>query len=526
VRLHLEAALERDAPGRAFLSGGVTCCALVPMRSIPFRVVCLLGLNDAVFPRGQRPPSFDLIAQRPQPGDRSARDDDRYLFLEALLAARDNVILTYVGQNVRDNADLPPSVVVSELLDTLEEMATLTPTDLPLSPSLVRRVNSAHLPPPCEGGGRGEVSVRDRLVVRHPLQPFSPRCFGADVDSHAVSYARPYFDGAQALRGTRREAPTFVTAPLSVGSTDRVVTVDELIRFFRQPVRAFVETRLGLRLDTETDELADREPLELDNLESWQIGDLLLGQAVDGADLGSAETLVRAAGYLPAGALGRDAFEAVRPDVEAIATRWRALAGPAALAPMVVDLLIDGTRVTGVLRHVYPAGLIQAQFSRVGGRQEFALWVQHVVLNACAAGRGPCESYLVGRGAETGADVIRFRALDAPEDVLRALLRLYWLGQTLPLPLFQKTSRLYADAVGKGKSADEALDKARQEFDRRPQRGQPGGESDDVHVRQVYGDCGPLDPTFRPVVSDGATDFGAVAVAVFGPLLAHREAVA
>jgi exodeoxyribonuclease V gamma subunit len=280
-----------------------------------------------------------------------------------------------------------------------------------------------------------------------------------------------------------------------------------------------------LCLDTDTEELADREPLELNKLESWQIGDLLLGHAVDGADLSSAEALVRAAGHLPAGALGRDAFEAVRPDVAAIAARWRALAGAAALEPLLVDQVIDGTRLTGVLRPVYPAGLIQAQFSHLGGRQEFALWVRHVVLNACGAGHGPSESYLVGRAAEAGAAVVRFRRLEAPEDVLRTLVRLYRVGQTQPLPLFQKTSRVYADVRRKGKSADEALDKARLEFDRRPQRGQPA-ESDDVHVRQVYGECGPLDPKFRPVASDVAADFGAVAEAVFGPLLAHREAVA
>jgi len=316
-----------------------------------------------------------------------------------------------------------------------------------------------------------------------------------------------------------------VRAPLPVRSAEHVVTVDELIRFFRYPVRAFLETRLGLRLDTESEELADREPLELNKLESWHIGDLLLGQAVDGVDLGSAEALVRAAGHLPAGALGRDAFEAVRPDAEAIAARWRALAGPRALEPLLVDQVIDGTRLTGALRPLYPTGLVQAQFSKLGGPQEFALWVRHVVLNGSTAGGGPRESYLVGRAAEAGAEVVRFRPVDTPEDVLRTLLRLYWLGQTQPLPLFPKTSRLYADALRKGKSADEALDKARLEFERRPQRGQPA-ESDDVHVRQVYGERSPFEATFQPLASDVAVDFGAVAAAVFGPLLAHREEVA
>lgn len=103
-----------------FLGGGVTCCAMVPMRSIPFPVVCLIGMNDDAYPRPHRPVSFDLMADRFRRGDRSRRQDDRYLFLETLLSARRCFYLSYVGQNIRDNTILPPSVLVGELLDTLD----------------------------------------------------------------------------------------------------------------------------------------------------------------------------------------------------------------------------------------------------------------------------------------------------------------------------------------------------------------------------------------------------------------------
>ena len=106
---------------RGFLSGGVTFCNLLPMRSIPFKMVCLLGMNDGAFPRNRPPSGFDLTAEKPKAGDRSVRNDDRYLFLEALLSAREKLMIFYLGRSVSDNSVVPPSVVVGELLDTVEE---------------------------------------------------------------------------------------------------------------------------------------------------------------------------------------------------------------------------------------------------------------------------------------------------------------------------------------------------------------------------------------------------------------------
>src|SRR5207249_3253158 len=117
VAAQLEDSLEESSSGAGFLSGQLTFCALKPMRSVPLKVVCLLGLNDTAYPRHDRPPGFDLVAQHPQRGDRNIRDSDRALFLEALLSAREVFYLSYIGQSLRDNNPLPPSVLVSELLD-------------------------------------------------------------------------------------------------------------------------------------------------------------------------------------------------------------------------------------------------------------------------------------------------------------------------------------------------------------------------------------------------------------------------
>src|SRR6266496_558313 len=144
VVAQLEYSLEESSSGAGFLSGQLTFCALKPMRSVPFKVVCLLGLNDTAYPRHDRATGFDLVAQHPTRGDRNIRDGDRALFLEALLSAREVFYLSYIGQSLRDNQPLPPSVLASELLDYISE--------------------------------NFHVAI-DQFVIKHPLQAFSPRNF-------------------------------------------------------------------------------------------------------------------------------------------------------------------------------------------------------------------------------------------------------------------------------------------------------------------------------------------------------------
>lgn len=86
----------------------------MPMRSIPFKVVCLLGMNDGVYPRQLAPLGFDLMSQKPKRGDRSRRDDDRYLFLEALISAQQKLYISYIGRSIQDNSERFPSVLVQE----------------------------------------------------------------------------------------------------------------------------------------------------------------------------------------------------------------------------------------------------------------------------------------------------------------------------------------------------------------------------------------------------------------------------
>ncbi len=231
IRRLLDTALAVEGAPLGFLTGAVTFCEMVPMRTVPFRVVALVGLSDGVFPRAPRPLAFDLMARAPRPGDRTPRDDDRYLFLEALLSARERLLITYAGHSITNNAELPPSVVVSELLDAIDATA-----QLPAVADAPRKARTA-------------------VVHHHPLQPFSPVAFRGP--GPLASYARSQYAGALALCGQRQPLPPFISAPLPLQPVT-AVTLDELLDFFRNPMRWFLRRRLQLYLPFE--ERASRRP--------------------------------------------------------------------------------------------------------------------------------------------------------------------------------------------------------------------------------------------------------------------------
>lgn len=477
---------ETERAAHDFLAGGVTFCAMLPMRSVPFRVVVLLGMNDDGFPRRNQAPDFDLIAKDPRSGDRSLRDEDRYLFLEALLSARERLVVSYVGRGIRDNERRPPSVVLGELLDALEQRT-----------------------------GRAV----DEWVVEHPLQPFSPRYFRAD-EPRLFSYAEAEARGARALvSGSHAEAPFQRRAlpPQEAGPID----VDALARFFENPAKALIRERLGLDLSDEPVLVEDREPIEIDALERWRIGDELFQLALDGQDPGATLELARAEGVLPLGTPGKLFHEALAEDVRAVAgaaARW--LAGER-MEPLRVDVELGVERVTGTLRELYPLAQVRRQYSRLKPKNELSMWIRHLALCCAAPPGSPRESVVVGRAGDEDGDFAErvFRAVPASDARVRLaeLVRLYRLGMRAPLPLFPATSRRFAEALADGES--EALDRARDlfapsEFD------SSFPESEDAYVAQLFRGLDPLEPAFRAVPDLELPSFAELARTVFEPLLA------
>jgi len=501
----LEAQLEHGRPAQGFLRGAITFCGTVPMRAIPFQVLALVGMNDDGFPRQDRRPGFDLMAQQPLPGDRSRREDDRYLFLEALLSARTRLIITYTGRGVSDNAARPPSVVVSELLDAL--------CDSHFVPDL--EIDGAAV---AAGSQDMKKEVRKRLLQEHPLQCFSARNFTPDAGtlrSHDAAACR----GAQALQKPAQTRPAFVDQPLPDAELGELPLAN-LLRFARDPLAWFFERQLGLDLGDDDTTLEAAEPIELAGLEKWQVGDRLLKHALERSDPELTRQALRAGGKLPLGVVGDCELE----EIEQTAQQLAAAAAPD-LAGVAVDLEVDlsvgATRLRGTLRQVRPAGLVQVSYSRDSGPRELQTWLQHLVLCVLKPKGVELRSALICRGEKPGQApvVVAFGPVADAKAELAALVELYQVGCRLPLPLLPRTSWTFASALlVEAKQLDQALEKARTTFEGGYQT---AAEADQPAVRQAFDHCDPLQETF--VVDDHELSFVGLAQAVYGPLFKHRQ---
>ncbi len=467
--------LDREEKGLGFLTGRVTFCRMLPMRSIPFKVVALLGMNDGAFPRENRPPGFDLMAREPRPGDRSLRDEDRYLFLEALLSARDCFLISYAGQSVKDNGELPPSVLVSELMDY---------------------VAAGFLP---EGAGPEPADGRhptvDRLVTRHRLQAFSPAYF--TPGSGLFSYAR---ENCTALEERRKAGtiPPFLAAPLPEPPDERrLVTLAELHRFFGNPAAWFLKERLRLRLPEGGDELEAREPFGLDGLDAYTLRQELTAACLAGMDPRGQLPLFRSRGLLPPARHGELLFESLCDEATEFAAEVsRVTGGIGPIEPREIDLEIGGFRLLGRLDNLWPAGPVRYRAAAMKGKDRVRGWIDHLV--ACAvAGGEELRTVLCMRGRS-----LAWRRVADPCALLETLLKHWWYGQSAPLRFFPTSSLAYADG-------DWDIERARKEWDGGYNR---DGEGADPAYRRCFGDEYPF---------DGA--FDETARTLLTPLLAHQE---
>jgi exodeoxyribonuclease V gamma subunit len=428
-------------PTRAnFRTGHLTICTLVPMRSVPHRVVCLLGLDDGVFPRRAPRDGDDLLLQDPHVGDRDSRTEDRQMLLDALMAATDRLIVTYTGNDERTNTPKPPAVPVGELLDAVD-----------------RTVRTDDGSP-----------ARSRVVVRHPLQPFDARNFtvGALVPGRAWSFDRVTLEGAQALLGEREIPGPFLPAPLPEDPAP-LVEVEDLVRFVERPVRAFLRRRLGISVAEWSDEIDDALPVELDGLGEWGVGQRLLDARLAGADGKAAAKAEIARGTLPPGVLGRPVLEKVHPTVEAIVEQAQAcISGGADPGSVDVRITLPGGRsLSGTVPGVSGDVLRTVTYSRVNPRHRLAAWVRLLTLQATHPDVA-FQAVTVGRAAsgQGTVTVARIPALaDDPAERreiaiahLTTLLDLFDRGMREPPPIACLASAAYAEAAADGRNAEAA----------------------------------------------------------------------
>ncbi len=241
----LEQLLQRPSFGQRFVSGAINFATLMPMRAIPFKQIWLLGMNEQDYPRRAQVNDFDLMQQDYRPGDRSRRDDDRYLFLEALLSAREKLVISWHGRNIRDNSELPPSVLVAQLRDHL-----------------------------ARGWCRPEGDLLSQLTLVTPMQPFSSQYCRADRPAEQISYAKEWFAAPQQPASPMHQPLSLNLTMGKSGNTEQPLSL--LKKMLESPWQAYFQQGLGIAEAQEAEALDEQEPLAIAGLEQWQLQQGLL----------------------------------------------------------------------------------------------------------------------------------------------------------------------------------------------------------------------------------------------------------
>lgn len=498
----LLAPLLAGRPTRAgFRTGALTVCSLEPMRAVPHRVVCVLGLDSDAFPRTGAASGDDLLARDPVVGERDRRTEDRQIFLDAVTAATDRLVLLYSGASERTGAVLAPAAPLAELLDALDDVVVSPLGD-----------------------------ARTAFVVHQPLQVVDERNFtpGALGRPGPFSFDEIGRRAAEAARRPRTPPPPLLPRalpPPAPEDDDGVVRLDELVAALENPARALVRTRLGISMPRDEPELDDALPLALDGLDRWQVGDRLLRARLDGRSVRRAGDVELRRGTLPPRTLGQAELAGIQAEAEAVHRGVEAeLRAPVRVVDVAVPLP-DGRRVEGTVDDVHGTLLVRARYSRLGPKDVLRAWVTLVALAANEhPGPAVAGAVVAGRGAKTPGQAVAeaaVRRLRAPDPatarrILAGLVAVADRALREPVPFWPAVSERYAAVRLTGVAPEAALGRA-------ASLAAGGFDLADDHSTLVHGAGNDL-PTVAAARA-GVTEptmFGDVARQVWEAALAHE----
>ena len=486
IRDELTVRLDDEKISQRFLAGSLNFCTLMPMRSIPFKAVCLLGMNDGIYPRNIQPLGFDLMAEKRRRGDRKRRDDDRYLFLEALSSAEKYLYISYIGKSIRDDRECNPSVLIKELQDYIGQNFRLAADGQLNVDESAARVN-AH------------------LLTQHSRVPFAPENF--QMMANYRSYAAEWLPAAS----REGQSPPEFAIPLE--KKIEKVTLDELVRFYRHPVRAFFQQSLKTNFVIEETELPEEEPFVINALQRYLMNQWLLKALIDETSTNILFERIRAAGQLPASAFGLIYWEKQIEELQPLAEKVRS--ERLASYSVTLEHQFNSIPLLGRLNEIQSDGLLRWRPASLTANDLLQLWIEHLVY---CLNNGKGESRFYGR-KET-----QWRLLPVDPEfaytTLDTLIQGYQQGLNAPLALFAKSGWAWLQACYDKKTDTYLLDDedtlAKAEFvltQHLTDSYNREGEMNDIYLQRV----------FHQIDEPFLTSIKQLALTIFKPIIPYLK---
>ena len=332
-----------ESRSHSFAVGGITFCSLIPMRSIPFKIVALLGMNFDKFPRRETPLSFNLMEQKRRKGDRNVKENDKHLFLETVLSAQQYLYISYIGRSAKDNSIHPPSALVDELVDYIESGITET-----------------------------GVKVRDRLITTHPLHGFSQKYF-------------QNLPGFYSYLGGEDNGENNNLKKVAVTKEGKIfdfseIPVNALLSFFKNPFKWYYNKVPGIYYNEDEVLLPDTELFELDGLQQWQLKNDLLQLDEDAAEAYRIRALKTGNAPLKhmSDILIASTMEAVAP----VRNLINDCIGDEPAAEVLINIKVEDSVITGKLENVYKDKMLVISFSKNHYKYLLETYLKYVLVTA------------------------------------------------------------------------------------------------------------------------------------------------
>ncbi len=434
IHSYLESKLDQNISQGNFLSGKITFCNLMPMRSIPYKIVVLMGMDEKSFPRKVPNPGFDLIRTDPRRGDKNDRNEDRYLFLETLLSARSQLVVTYTGMSIHDNSMLPCSGVVSELCDTIDQSF--------------------------------QFDADFKYHHYHPLHPFHQSNF----KELPFSYSKNNLQIAKALRENLTIKPRFFPLDFKnrLPQEFPAISMEDFILFFRNPLQYHFKKSLGLKLPEIETFAIEREPFKISGLGQYSLGRFLVDMEKSFLDDGhDTYPVIEGQGILPFGVKGRLEYERIAHIATPIANAAKELMSKNMLPPVTGEIQTSNLLLSFTLSSIYEDGAYIVDFGKINGPRLLNAWIKHLFLNVCTSENLPKETTLIGQdpAGKKPISIFTFSAIeDDPNAVINYLAECFISGIQSPFYFFCNTSWEFANFLSRKKfdMSTQVLGEARQ----------------------------------------------------------------
>ncbi len=418
IKTYLLKIMDAESINEGFLRGKITFCTMLPMRSIPAKVICMLGMNDGEYPRQERKLGFNIISKDIRICDRSKRFEDRYIFLESILAAEKKLYISYIGQNDKTNEHAPPAVPVCELIDNITQIF-----------------------------GK---SVLDNIITEHKLQAFNRQYF-QETTPGLFSYSKADCSAAETISKDQVKRLIFTDSDVTESKEITNITLEDLIYFFKNPCKALLTKTLNVNLSTDNSIIPlDTEPLELDGLEQYLINHDIVNSILEKTPRDDLYLRLKLTGKLPIGHEGINVFnKSYENVVELFDKNKKGFKAPRELLKNTknknFELEVDGSLLKGTLNNI-SADKYQVffQIAVMNGKRIIEGWLRHLAF--IAAGFGNTTYCFVGKTNNSKFHAEQYSEMSKEEatDILTEVVKIYKKGLAKPIPLFPYTSYTYA----------------------------------------------------------------------------------